>query len=64
MRQVKINNAVAGSGVVLVKKWVKMKYVPTQDELEQVAAQNSEKKDALEIAQSIVQEQMEEEERN
>jgi hypothetical protein len=31
--KVKIPNAVAGSAPILQKKWVKVKYVPTEEEL-------------------------------
>ena len=56
--EVKVSNTIGGSGPVLLKKWVKIRYVPTQEELDQVAAENGEKKGALELAEQIIGGQM------
>lgn len=59
--EVKVSNTIGGSGPVLLKKWVKIRYVPTQEELDQVAAENGEKKGALELAEQIIGGQMKQE---
>lgn len=40
---------------MLLKRWVKVKYVPTEEELAEV---NNQASNAIEMAQAIIQEQL------
>lgn len=48
-------NVVAGSPPILLKRWVKVKHVPTEEELAEVNNQSS---NAIEIAHAIIQGQL------
>ena len=56
--QVKQANAVAGSAPIYLKKWVKVKYVPTPEELEAGSEKVQKEKGTLEMAQAIILEQL------
>ncbi len=51
----KVPNAVPGAAPVLLKRWVKVKHVPTEEE---IAAVNNQSRDAIEIAHAIMQGQL------
>ena len=46
----------ANSGPILVKKWVKVKYIPSEEELPEEGEEKD--KGALELAHAIILEQM------
>jgi hypothetical protein len=52
---VKVPNAVPGAPPLLLKRWVKVKHVPTEEEL---AAVSSQGRDAIDIAHAIIQGQL------
>ena len=59
LTKVRQANIVTGSGAVWLKKWVKVKYVPSEEELLEVMNGQVEKdKGALEMAHAIIMEQM------
>jgi hypothetical protein len=53
--QVKVANAVAGAAPMLLKRWVKVKHVPTEEELAEL---NNHPSNTIEIAHAIIQRQL------
>ena len=53
--QVKVANAVPGAAPILLRRWVKVKHVPTEEE---IAAVNNQGRDAIQIAHAIMQGQL------
>lgn len=50
-----VPNAIAGSTPILLKRWVKVRHVPSEEELVEVNNQSS---NAIEIAHAIIQGQL------